>query len=115
MEMPKQPGEHDENTFILDQYGVIVDATTGRASPYAPVVCPKKKLTDEEIAKRVNEERKLYGDLPPAPTGKFTTRVSARRCMYVYYETQEPEGGGTGPTVSFTVDQYGSVYSFYNQ
>lgn len=114
MEIPKKAALHKENTFILDQYGVIVDAVTGRASPHASVECPKRKLTNKEVIDFVNAERARSNDLPAAPK-KLKTRVTPKRCMYVYYEFAETGDKNKRAYLSFTVDQYGGVYSVHRQ
>lgn len=114
MELPEEKGIHKENRFILDQYGVIVDAITGRTSPNASIECPKRKLTNKEVIGFVNTERARSNDLPAAPK-ILKTRVTPKRCMYVYYEFAETGDKNNRAYLSFTVDQYGGVYSVHRQ
>jgi hypothetical protein len=112
METPDGGGAHDETTFVLDQFGVIVDAVVGRGNPSALVDCPKRRLTDEEVQQAVNLERKRFGDLPPAPAN-YSVSVTPKRCMYFYVEKGAPNAANESQSLSFTVDQYGAVYSVY--
>lgn len=112
METPDGGGAHDETTFVLDQFGVIVDAVVGRGNPAALADCPKRRLTDQEVQQAVNLERKRFGDLPPAPSN-YSVSVIPKRCMYFYVETGAPDAANESPSLSFTVDQYGAVYSVY--
>jgi hypothetical protein len=110
------PGQEDrvildaDNVFVLNQYGVIVDASSGNA----PILqgtrqgkgCPGKTMTEAELKEIVRKERAIRKDLAPR-IPNVAIQVDRVRCLYLYYEHDGPVA--KGKYVVFEIDPFGGV------
>lgn len=109
VEYPNDRAVGKNRVFVINQYGAIVDATSGRTDK-THMVCPSVDFNKEILAQRLIEQRLRYTDVPAAPTN-YKTKLTNLRCMFIYYEIQIPEADGKYQT--FTFDFYGDLYEFY--
>jgi hypothetical protein len=99
-------------TIVLNQKGVIVDASSPRVTPPTATPsagCPKDVLSSETLRESVARERIRRPDLPP-PFADFEVKVARLRCLYLYFEYAKPPV--PGKYQAFTIDPYGEVLDF---
>jgi hypothetical protein len=87
--------------FKLNQRGVIVDAPGMK--------CPDSILGESELAAVVKKAREDRRDLPP-PFATQRTMVRRLRCLYLYFEYNQPERRGDYQV--FTIDRFGELMEF---
>jgi hypothetical protein len=96
--LPRRPEE--QNVFLINQRGVIVDAQP------EGMACGGRVLSESELADIVKKERARRTDLPP-PFPNSQPRVTRSRCLFLYIEYAVPEQRGNFQV--FTVDPFGEV------
>jgi hypothetical protein len=94
--------------FMLNQFGVIVDITSGLAQT-VKLKCPEKVYTESELAEIIKKEREIREDLPP-PFLNYRKRVNRKGCAYMYFEYNSPEKRGDWQV--FLIDPYGELMQF---
>jgi hypothetical protein len=103
--LPRRPEE--QNVFLINQHGVIVDAQP------EGMACPGRVFSENELAEIVKKERARRTDLPP-PYPNAQPRVTRSRCLFLYIEYAVPEQRGQFQV--FTIDPFGElVEAFRNK
>ena len=72
--------------------------------------CPERVFSEQEIAKRLEELRARYPQLPRAFSEQEVT-LKRMNCLYVYYENDAVER--SGKSQEFTFDMYGELMRYY--
>jgi hypothetical protein len=119
--LSESPGEDDmvvldaDNSIVLNQYGVIVDASAGNGFVLRNTRkgngCRERVLREAELTEIVRKEREIRKDLPPRlPNSRI--RVDRSRCLYFYYEHEGPLTIGKKYQL-FVIDPLGGVMSVH--
>lgn len=104
VEIPIPSMFDNENTFILNQKGIIVDVPG-----YNGLKCPNKSFSDDHIINIIEENRKIRNDLPPKKNNSESI-VIRKRCVYYVSEISDNESESYYQV--FVIDPYGELIDF---